>query len=97
MTDKKKYERWYFTARWKKQRARQLNKAPLCIMCSEQGILTLATVANHIKAHKGDAVLFWDPDNLNSLCKVHHDSTQQRFEKSGIKVMAFDDEGWPIE
>jgi 5-methylcytosine-specific restriction enzyme A len=31
-----------------------------------------ATVADHITPHKGDPVLFWDPDNLQSLCAACH-------------------------
>lgn len=48
------------------------------------GYATEATVIDHIVPHKGDPELFFDPDNLQSLCKSHHDSTKQREELGQI-------------
>ena len=31
-----------------------------------------ATLVDHIKSHKGDKGLFWDPANLQSLCAACH-------------------------
>lgn len=36
-----------------------------------------ARVTDHIKPHKGNPVLFWDPNNLQSLCKPCHGSEKQ--------------------
>jgi hypothetical protein len=44
--------------------------------------VTAATVVDHIEGHQGDHERFWNPDNWQSLCKRHHDSTKQRDEKS---------------
>jgi 5-methylcytosine-specific restriction protein A len=33
----------------------------------------VAEVVDHIKPHKGDMTLFWDENNWQSLCKMHHD------------------------
>lgn len=93
----KAYSQWYGLAIWKRLRLEQLRKEPLCHMCRAVGDITPATVANHTIAHKGDWELFTDPGNLDSLCKRHHDSDQQSFEKSGKVSMSFDDDGWPIE
>jgi 5-methylcytosine-specific restriction protein A len=53
-----------------------------------------ANIADHIKAHKGDEALFFDPDNLQSLCKTHHDGAKAKFERSGV-VIGCDADGWP--
>lgn len=66
-------------------------------MCKAEGFVIAATVANHTKAHKGDWDLFVDPDNLDSLCKTHHDRDQQSFEKGGSPKLKFDEDGWPLQ
>lgn len=57
--------------------------------------MTVATVADHIKPHKGDEVLFFDLNNLQSLCKPCHDSDKQR-EENGRPLVAVGVDGWPI-
>ena len=66
-------------------------------MCwNRRGIVTLATIADHIEPHKGDEDLFFDPSNLESLCKHCHDSTAQSEERLGYsKEIGVD--GWPID
>lgn len=64
-------------------------------MCSVRGIVTAATTVDHIKPHKGDERLFFDPDNLQSLCKCCHDSAKQR-EEHGRPIIAVGEDGWPI-
>ena len=55
-----------------------------------------ATIVHHVKAHKGDLALFYDPGNLQSLCAPHHDSAAQREEKSGTKWTPEPKlDGWP--
>lgn len=62
-------------------------------MCKPR--LQVANVCDHIKAHKGDAALFFDAANLQSLCKLHHDSTKQAEEK-GHKRIEIGPDGWPV-
>ena len=52
-----------------------------------------ATV-NHKTPHKGDLTLFFDPDNLEAVCKRCHDSDIQSEERSGKPTIGVD--GWPI-
>ena len=61
------YHRLYNTSRWQYLRRRQLDAEPFC-KCG-----SLATVVDHIKDHKGDVNLFYDPSNLQSMCKRCHD------------------------
>jgi len=64
-------------------------------MCEADGRLTPANVVDHIKPHRGDRDLFWDSDNWQSLCKIHHDSTKQSQERTGL-VKGCDLNGNPI-
>jgi hypothetical protein len=41
---------------------------------------------DHKIPHRGDETLFFDADNLQSLCKLHHDSSKQREEKRGAVI-----------
>ncbi len=64
-----------YGSRWQKYRLRFLAEHPLCLECSEEQPprVTAATVVDHVKAHKGDPVLMWDPKNHRPACKPHHD------------------------
>jgi 5-methylcytosine-specific restriction enzyme A len=57
-----------YGARWRKARSYYLSKNLICVRCGG-----IATVVDHIKAHKGDMNLFWDTNNWQSLCKTCHD------------------------
>jgi hypothetical protein len=58
--------------------------------------LTPATVVHHIEPHKGDEVMFFDPANLESSCKPHHDGDAQSEERMGYSTEVGAD-GWPID
>jgi len=73
-----------YNGRWEKARTRFLKAHPLCVRCMEQGRLTRATVVDHIIPHRGDAKLFWDEANWQSLCKSCHDHktmTEDRYQE----------------
>jgi 5-methylcytosine-specific restriction protein A len=90
------YRKWYFTARWRALRAAQLKEYPFCIYCLQAGARTVAVVADHTVRHDGNPELFWDPQNLTSLCKQHHDASKQREEHRGYSS-AIDETGWPTD
>lgn len=96
-TPKPAWANWYGLARWKRLRRSQLRKDPLCCYCKREGHIKAANVVDHIKAHRGDPLLFWKETNLQSLCKRHHDSDKQRFEKSGRVKKRIGPDGWPLE
>lgn len=94
---------------WRKLRRRQwsllrqehLRKEPLCRRCNELGRVNGGSrkaplVVDHIVPHRGDRALFFDPSNLQTLCKAHHDSVKQREEKRGVRVGA-DADGVPLD
>ena len=81
--DSKAWHYLYNTARWKQIRKLQLQKFPLCTMCESQGYIEKADVVDHVIPHKGNKELFFNGE-LQSLCKMHHDSTKQSEEHTGI-------------
>ena len=75
--------RLYNSAQWRRLRADQLQQSPFCEFCAKQGYLIPATIADHKLPHRGDHRLFFDPWNLQSLCKTCHDGAKQVQERSG--------------
>ena len=53
-------------------RARQLAEHPWCEACLKAGIHEPAEEVDHIKPHRGNPVLFFDDENLQSLSKRCH-------------------------
>lgn len=93
---KTSYKYLYNTKRWYRLRWHQLNDHPLCAMCQAVGRVTEATVADHITPHRGDEALFYDEENLQSLCKSCHDGAKQQLEKSGT-LRGCDVNGLPLD
>jgi 5-methylcytosine-specific restriction enzyme A len=74
---------FYRTAFWLRRRKLQLNAHPLCRMCASRGVVTPATVADHVQPHKGDWNLFALGD-LQSLCAACHNSAKRSIELRGF-------------
>ncbi|WP_043062945.1 HNH endonuclease [Brucella anthropi] len=89
------WQHLYKRSRWLKMRERHLMQSPLCLYCLEAGDVEPATICDHRTPHKGNEDLFWDADNLMSLCKSCHDRIKQR-EERGETVVRFSADGWPI-
>jgi hypothetical protein len=89
------YRLWYRTREWARLRADQLAREPWCEFCLAMERRTPATVADHRRPHRGDARLFFDSGNLQSLCATHHDSTKARAERGGRVTIAVGRDGWP--
>ena len=70
------YKYLYKTSRWRLMSIEQRTRQPTCVMCGAN-----AEVADHIRPHKGDEALFFDPRNLQSLCKRCHDSHKAMMER----------------
>ena len=62
-----------YNGKWRKLRAAFLQRNPLCTKCMAQGVITPATVVDHIIPHRGNQQLFWDEENWQPLCKSCHD------------------------
>lgn len=90
------YKHLYNTKAWHRLRWHQLQAEPLCRMCKSQGKIKEAEIVDHVDAHRGDEIKFFDPTNLQSLCKHCHDSVKQQMEKSGV-LRGCDTNGWPLD
>ena len=90
------YRKLYKTQAWKATRRQQLQQEPLCRMCMVAGRVIAATVADHVRPHKGDRVLFFDAANLQSLCAPCHDGAKQQQERLGYSTQIGYD-GWPVD
>ncbi|MBB5704300.1 5-methylcytosine-specific restriction endonuclease McrA [Ochrobactrum daejeonense] len=78
---------WYKTSKWQRLREQVLVRDGY--KCQRTGVLLIgkhpapnSPVVDHIKPHRGDAALFWDMDNLQSVSKEYHDSIKQAQERA---------------
>jgi hypothetical protein len=55
--------RWYDLQVWKTRRRYQRRVEPLCRLCLAEGVVTPATIADHVVAHGGD----WNSFRLGEL------------------------------
>jgi hypothetical protein len=62
----------------------QLLEHPLCKYCLGRGIVTPATICDHVEPHHGDVNKFW-LGPFQSLCKECHDSTKRFVELHGFR------------
>lgn len=93
------YRRLYKDKRWRGKsgiRARRLALEPNCRMCAKQGHITIATVVDHIREHKGKQELFFSFTNTQSLCVEHHNKDKQQIERRGHSS-AIGEDGWPTD
>jgi 5-methylcytosine-specific restriction enzyme A len=94
----KAQSRWhqlYCTTMWRKRAKHQLRSQPLCEVCLKDGRINAATIADHIEPHKGDQQKFFFGE-LQSLCKLHHESAKKREEARGYSTQIGAD-GWPVD
>lgn len=92
---KKPFAHLYKGATWENLRLTRLQEEPFCRFCTRKGLKIPAGVVDHIEPHKGDEDLFYDYDNLQSLCKPCHDGAKQRMEGGGI-VIEYGPNGFPL-
>lgn len=74
---------WYKTARWQRLRWDVLVRDGFTCRCG-CGLMEADSsqlVADHIRPHRGDEALFWDPANLQCLRKWCHDRAKQAAER----------------
>lgn len=77
---------WYKLVRWKKLKAAVHKRDGYrCQMpgCGAFVADPRQRIADHKQPHRGDPGLFWDPDNVQTLCKPCHDGRKQREERRG--------------
>lgn len=90
------YRKLYKTAQWQALRAQRLGLEPLCRCCAAKGLVVPASVADHIKPHRGDIALFFDINNTQSLCAPCHDIDKGHIEAHGFSK-AIGADGYPTD
>ena len=90
------WDSWYDLRRWRKRRRAQLLRQPLCKLCLEHGVVTVATVVDHVTPHRGDWNAFWLGE-LQSLCKLCHDKAKRYVETRGYDPLDVGHDGWPLD
>lgn len=75
-----------YNHRWQIYRAEYLRHNPLCKMCNDKGLLTPATVIDHIKpVEDGQSdPLFWQASNHQPLCRDCHSYKTRVIDKRGF-------------
>lgn len=66
---------------WRTERAKFLAANPLCEMCRDCGIATIATVVDHRHGWTNEEE-FWDRAQWVPLCARHHNSEKQKMDHS---------------
>lgn len=69
-------------------------------MCERANRTAGATVVDHVVRHRGDPVIFFNPRNLQSLCKPCHDRFKAQIEATGLHAgysNQKDADGYPID
>lgn len=73
----------YHTAAWRRVRAAQLARQPLCEMCMAEGRYAQATLVHHrVPLAEGGTNA---PENLCSLCASHHTALHDRMRRGAVK------------
>jgi 5-methylcytosine-specific restriction endonuclease McrA len=84
----KERNRFYQRSIWKRLRADQLSKSPLCKICRERGVMVAAAVVDHIIPFVSVSdPLALDADNLQSLCLSCHSVKTRRDGRGRVKSL----------
>lgn len=92
-----KYDHLYKTLRWRKLRLAHLRRQPWCQCPEHKGQRVVAVIVDHIVPHRGDARLFWDVSNLQSLTQSCHSKWKQQIEKRNDRPMHYTADGMPLD
>ena len=93
--------KWYRTAAWQRLRRRIFVRdryiCAICgSLCTGQGRSKRAPIADHIIPHKGNRALFWNEENIQTLCYSCHSRHKQRQEAGGA-IIGCDANGVPLD
>jgi 5-methylcytosine-specific restriction endonuclease McrA len=87
---------WYQLEKARRRAKLQLRLEPLCRYCQARGIITVATIADHVTPHNGDWNEFW-LGALQSLCASCHSGAKRAMELRGYDASKIGDDGWPTD
>lgn len=64
-TNRPKWWKWYSSAAWKRMSKARIREDGMCRRCGA----VVDLVADHVREHNGNPVLFWDYENTQALCR----------------------------
>lgn len=73
-------EAMYKSKDWENYSKKYLETNPKCYACGSR-----SQAVDHLKAHKGDKLLFWKADNLLPLCHKCHNRATALFDRFHIQ------------
>ncbi len=76
----KKSDPFYSSRTWRRVRAAKLQVNPLCEVCLKRGVLTPATLVDHV-TERSDGGADYDMDNLQSMCRSCHERKTKRIKQ----------------
>jgi 5-methylcytosine-specific restriction protein A len=71
---------WYSSPEWRALRLQVFLRDGYTCQADDCGKVTGRPIADHKRRHRGDPALFFDPTNVQTLCKPCHDGWKQRLE-----------------
>lgn len=80
---------WYRTAAWSRLRMHVFERDLFTCQWPGCGRLqgdTSQLVAHHLRPHRGNAKMFWDLNNLHTVCKACHDGPIQAQERATLGI-----------
>jgi 5-methylcytosine-specific restriction endonuclease McrA len=89
------WRQWYQLEVWRRRRRLHLQQQPLCAFCIERGVVTPATIADHVVPHRGN----WNSfrlGTLQSLCNDCHVRMKHHFDLHGY-TSEIGADGWPLD
>lgn len=79
------------TRKWQRLASDWIHKYPLCVLCLVRGTNSIYhndgsshLHVDHIEPHRGDSGLFWDQNNLETLCRDCHAIDKRSHEERGL-------------
>ena len=89
--------KFYSTAAWKKMREAHLIKEPVCQFCLAVGRVNgTDLIIDHVTPHRGNRKLFFNRENIQTLCRSCHDSRKRMLDLDGYDPQVGAD-GWPVD
>jgi 5-methylcytosine-specific restriction protein A len=74
---------WYKTPAWQAIRIQVFVRDAYTCQMKGCGKVTSRPIADHVRPHRGDRARFFNPGNVQTLCKPCHDGAKQRAERRG--------------
>jgi len=91
MDKHKARERLYRQSRWLKLRKKHLAKFAVCRICGTRENLQV----DHIESTKLNIDRFYDANNLQTLCIVHH-GQKTALDENRVRSISVDENGYPL-